>query len=1352
MNLKPATPPPWHLIACILLPIISLIFVHLTPDSLRPYAVILGLILVILVPGYLLALLLFPGSSDLDLPRRALFCLAFSLAIAILIGLILTFTPRGLEFESLATILSMLCFLLAPVAYMRWSALPRRKRFTIAADSGFRSAGSVSRSSKPKPKPKSRSRTKSRAVYLLAVLVAISAVAALAYAINMQRGSNEQGYTEFHASLMKGEDGSDFSSLQAGTTLTALAEIINHEGRDINYTLRLAAGDAILFSENMLLGNNESWKGPVDCAIDKTGSHQKLDLLLFKDGDFSEPYLEDHIWVDVMEKEGGNESASLQVGNSSLSASSAKTAAATNEQKAATSTVSTAAASTPKSSTPASSSSASASSQSSATKSASGTAKSSKSTTASSSAAASSPASSSPASSSSASPVSVSSTTTSSTITSSTAKPSTTTSSTATATKAASTSAPSASSGQTSSTAANASSAKESQETAASSPAQTSPASSTAAASSTSSVSPITPASSSPSTASSLGNASSASPSSSSNKSSQSNQSLQSIQSSPSATTASLVSTPANEPSNMPTNETPKGSTNELSTAAKSPASAKASAKVSRDAGGNQPPTLKDLHADKSSPMVPGATVVWTANATDPEYDQVQYKFLLNAEPVTVWSKFNSWSWTTKGLTPGDYTITVQAKDGKHLPKDSPDSSLNATFTLASPNRIPVLLSLAADPAGPREKGTSITWKAQANDTDGDLIYYRFFLNDREATSWSPTNSWVWDTSSLDPGDYRISVVAKDGKHASGDNFDSSKAGTFTILPPAPTPPPNRPPTLTSLQPSPASPQSSGERITWTANATDPDGDPISYRFLLDGKELTDWSGSSTWIWDTATENVGDYIVLVQVRDDRHASGDSFDDAENSSFRLLAPNRPPVLESLTPDKASPQSRETTIFWKAKADDPDGDRILYKFFLDGKAMTRWTKSNSWSWATGDLPAGEYEIRVLARDAKHADENSQDSSMNATFVLSAPNKNQSPVLKTLDADRASPQSRGSHIAWTATARDDEGDPLSYKFLLDDKDMTGWTASNTWTWDSSSAATGDHKIRVLVRDGKHGSEDSYDGAMTKSFALTASSNLPVLQSLQSDPESPQNTGTSITWTARASDTDGDPVSYKFLLDDRDMTIWTASNTWTWDSSSAAPGEHRIKALVRDGKHASEDSYDDSKAADFTLQSSNQLPTPVSLTPDKTSPQTQGVTITWKAEASDPEGDPVQYRFLQDGKAMTGWSESNSWIWSTAEVPASKYRIQVQIRDGKHAPENSFDRSVEQSFTLISEIDQQIEQLMKKRSSDAKSKEGYQSQDIKVSEETASGENSTKEHAVLGKSAPEQDAGKSTEPRKLG
>jgi ribosomal protein L5 len=655
---------------------------------------------------------------------------------------------------------------------------------------------------------------------------------------------------------------------------------------------------------------------------------------------------------------------------------------------------------------------------------------------------------------------------------------------------------------------------------------------------------------------------------------------------------------------------------------------------------------LTDLHPDKSGPEIPGAVILWTANATDPEYDQVHYKFLLNGEPVTVWSKFNYWSWNTKGLTPGDYKITVLAKDGKHALGASFDSSMNATFALASPNSVPILQSLSATPASPQSKGTGITWLAGATDPDNDQISYRFFLNDKEATGWSSSNSWTWDTSSADPGDYKISVIAKDGKHATGDGFDSSKAAAFRLLPPAPAPLPNQIPILQGLKPSPASPQSSGTRITWTANATDPDNDKISYRFLLDGKEATDWSGSNSWTWNTESVAPGDYKVEVRIRDDKHASGDSFDDTGNATLTLLPPNRPPVLESLAPDKASPQNRGTTVFWKAKASDPDDDRVLYKFLLGGQPVSKWTKSNSWSWSTRDTPAGDYEIRVLIRDEKHADENSFDGSMNASFTLSSPN--QVPVLQKLEADKASPQSRGAGI---------------------------------------------------------------------------------------------------TWTAQASDADGDPISYKFLLDDKDMTGWSTSGSWTWDTSSAAPGDHNIKAVVRDGKHGSEESYDGSKEAVFTLQASNQLPTLLSLQSDKSSPQTQGATISWKAEATDPEGDPIQYRFLQDGKAMTGWSESNSWSWATAGIPKEKYQIQVQIRDGKHAPESSFDRSMQQSLTLISEIDQQIEQLQKKRGSQASGKGSGQSLGTQVVTD-----NSTKERAVLGKGVPEQDTAKKPEPRRLG
>ena len=74
-----------------------------------------------------------------------------------------------------------------------------------------------------------------------------------------------------------------------------------------------------------------------------------------------------------------------------------------------------------------------------------------------------------------------------------------------------------------------------------------------------------------------------------------------------------------------------------------------------------------------------------------------------------------------------------------------------------------------------------ITWTASATDPDNDKIYYKFMKNDEDVTDWSSSNSWVWDTSSEKPGDYRIAVLAKDGLHASKDSFDSSMDSTFAL-------------------------------------------------------------------------------------------------------------------------------------------------------------------------------------------------------------------------------------------------------------------------------------------------------------------------------------------------------------------------------------------------------------------------------------------------------------------------------------------------------------------------------------------------------------------------------------------
>ncbi|MCK9440098.1 MAG: DUF1616 domain-containing protein [Methanothrix sp.] len=458
-------------------------------------------------------------------------------------------------------------------------------------------------------------------------------------------------------------------------------------------------------------------------------------------------------------------------------------------------------------------------------------------------------------------------------------------------------------------------------------------------------------------------------------------------------------------------------------------------------------------------------------------------------------------------------------------------------------------------------------------------------------------------------------------------------------------------------------------------------------------------------------------------------------------------NRLPVLKALVPDRASPQQQGAAIFWKAEATDEEGDKILYRFFLDGQEVRKWSKINSWSWLSQDMPAGDYQITVLAIDSKHASLDSFDSIINASFTLIRPN--QAPVLQELKPNSLSPQGRGSIITWTASAKDLDNDTIYYKFMKNDVDVTGWSASNSWIWDTSPETPGDYKISVLAKDGLHSSKNSFDSSMDSTFALTLPNGIPEVTELKADRTGPQAKGSVITWTAIVADPDGDAVSYKFLANDKEVREWSSSNSWIWDTSSARPGEYRIKVLARDGRHAPMDSFDSFKDAviTITIVDSNQPPVLKALLPDIASPAVQGATVIWKAEAQDPEGDKILYKFQLNGRDMGRWSESASWKWSTRDLAPGDYKIRVLARDDKHASEESFDSSMDAVFSLISEIDQQIDQLMKKRSADTSLQGNLSSADIQVASV-----NGTNTNAVLGKSSSTAGQEKAVTPRKLG
>ncbi|MGB2842206.1 MAG: DUF1616 domain-containing protein [Halobacteriota archaeon] len=92
---------------------------------------IIGLPLVLFLPGYSLIATLFPRKDDLDAIERIALSFGLSIAITPLLGLALNYTPFGIRLSPVLTVLSIFTISLALGAYLRRSRIPGEDRFVV---------------------------------------------------------------------------------------------------------------------------------------------------------------------------------------------------------------------------------------------------------------------------------------------------------------------------------------------------------------------------------------------------------------------------------------------------------------------------------------------------------------------------------------------------------------------------------------------------------------------------------------------------------------------------------------------------------------------------------------------------------------------------------------------------------------------------------------------------------------------------------------------------------------------------------------------------------------------------------------------------------------------------------------------------------------------------------------------------------------------------------------------------------------------------------------------------------------------------------------------------------------------
>ncbi|MBI4444527.1 MAG: PKD domain-containing protein [Acidobacteria bacterium] len=239
-------------------------------------------------------------------------------------------------------------------------------------------------------------------------------------------------------------------------------------------------------------------------------------------------------------------------------------------------------------------------------------------------------------------------------------------------------------------------------------------------------------------------------------------------------------------------------------------------------------------------------------------------------------------------------------------------------------------------------EGESVTVRAIATDPDDDELTITWKTSGGKITQQN--GSATFDSTGLAPGRYTITAEVTDGEHTATCSVDVTvekrkMAPTITCEP-----------SVTSV--------TEGESVTLRARASDPNNDPLTYSWTVDGQAVT--NDAPEFVFGTAGRTVGDHTVRVTVTDVDGMSA-------SCDFRVTInrrPNRPPTV-SLTLDKNEVFAGET-VNATAQGSDPDGDPLTYAWTVDGQ--NRSETSTQLAINTSGMAGGSHSVTVTVNDGR------------------------------------------------------------------------------------------------------------------------------------------------------------------------------------------------------------------------------------------------------------------------------------------------------------------------------------------------------------------------------------------------
>jgi uncharacterized membrane protein len=248
--------------------------------------IIFGFPLSLFFPGYTLMAAVFPRKESITGTERVVLSFGLSIAVIPIILLLLNYSPWGLRVESILYSVASFVFIMSFVAWFRRKRLPKEESFDIRFQLSL---------------PSWATSNWDKALSIFLALTILGALGMVGYVIATPKA--EESFTEFYLLGQEGVEGSYARQLVVGEEGRVVVGIANNEHKIMDYRVEVRI-DGVKNGEvkEITLGHQEKWENEVIFMPEVIGSNQKVEFLLYKNGEFEQYLGPLQLWLDVTGK------------------------------------------------------------------------------------------------------------------------------------------------------------------------------------------------------------------------------------------------------------------------------------------------------------------------------------------------------------------------------------------------------------------------------------------------------------------------------------------------------------------------------------------------------------------------------------------------------------------------------------------------------------------------------------------------------------------------------------------------------------------------------------------------------------------------------------------------------------------------------------------------------------------------------------------------------------------------------------------------------------------------------------------------------------------------------------------